>query len=126
MCGEVFYGNDRLISKLWYNPKCSKCRKALSLLEEKEVAVQEVRYLEDPPGLEQLEEVLSLLCVEPREIMRKTENVYSEMDLGNPLRSREELMKAMIENPVLIQRPIFVHQGRAVIARPPEKVLELV
>lgn len=110
---------------LWHNPRCSKSRQTVELLNEKRVALKIVKYLEDTPSAQQIAEVLDMLDLEPRELMRKRETVYQELDLDDPEKSRETLIKAMVDNPILIERPVFIYAGRAQIGRPPESVLRL-
>ncbi len=111
---------------VWHNPKCSKSRKTLELLEKRGFKPQVRRYLEDPPTQEELDQVLEALNLDPRELMRRREAEYEEMDLADAGRTHEELTRAMINNPVLIQRPVVLtSDGRAKLGRPPESVLSL-
>ena len=110
---------------IYHNPKCSKSRQTLKLLEEHGSAPTIVEYLKSPPTAEKLKEVLSQLGVAPRDLMRKKESAYSENDLGNTSLSDESLIDAMIANPILIERPIVLANGKAAIGRPPEQVLEI-
>jgi len=110
--------------QLYFNPSCSKCRSALSLLEEHHIDADSVRYLDVPPTLADLERLMDLLGIEdPREMMRTGEPVYVELGLGD--RPQSDLLEAITKHPILLERPIFVAGDRAVIARPPERVLEL-
>lgn len=110
--------------QIWFNPSCSKCRGAKQLLEEHGVAYDERRYLDDPPTREELDRVLTLLGVEPWELARTSEPAAEAVrDLPH---DREQWLEAMVANPVLIERPIVLtDDGRAVVGRPPEKVLDL-
>ncbi len=109
---------------VWFNPACSKCRGARDLLSERGVEANYLRYLEEAPGRDQLEEVLKLLGTnDPRAIIRTGEAVYTELGLDSA--GRDELLEAMAAHPILIERPIAIAGGRAVIGRPPERVLEL-
>ena len=110
---------------IWHNPRCSKSRRALELLEERGLEPAIVRYLDEPPSREEIEHVLSLLGIEPRELMRRGEQLYRELGLDSDALSREALVAAMVGNPVLIERPVVIADGRAAIGRPPERVLEL-
>jgi len=110
---------------IYHNPRCTKSRLTLALLEEKGIAAEVVTYLDTPLSVETLESVLSALGMEPRALMRKGENVYKELDLANEGLSRAALINAMIENPILIERPIVVNGNKAAIGRPPENVLEI-
>ena len=110
--------------QLFVNPSCSKCRTALSLLAERGIEADSVLYLERPPTTAELTELMRLLGVDdPRQMMRTGEPVYAELKLHD--RAPDELLEAIAEHPVLLERPIFVVGQRAVIARPPERVLEL-
>lgn len=111
---------------LYHNPRCSKSRQALALLEESGVNPTVVRYLETPPDAATLQQLLVMLGLEPRDLMRKGEEEYTALDLANPALTREALIAAMVAHPRLIERPIVVANGRAVIGRPPEKVLAIV
>ena len=112
------------MSSLYYNPACSKCRTAAGLLEDAGVDVGLVRYLDTPPTVESLEELMGMLGIDdPRAMMRAGEAIYAE--LGLDAASGAELLEAIAAHPILLERPIFVRDGRAVIARPPERVKEL-
>lgn len=110
--------------QVYFNPKCSKCRTVRSILEERGVEPEYVRYLEQAPTREQLEMVMRQLGADdPREMMRTQEQLYDE--LGLAAATHDELLEAMTAHPTLVQRPIIIGGGRAVIARPPERALEL-
>ena len=110
--------------QIYVNPSCSKCRSALSLLEERHVDAESIRYLDTPPTLAELTRLMDLLGVDdPRAMMRTGEPQYVELGLGD--RSGDDLLEAITQYPILLERPIFVVGDRAVIARPPERVLEL-
>jgi len=111
---------------LWHNPRCSKSRQALKLLQERGVEPEIRKYLEQPPSFEELSHVLDLLGFEPRDLMRKKEAPYKELSLKDPNKTREELIQAMVEHPILIERPVLIVGQKAVLGRPPERVLELV
>ncbi|QSA97440.1 arsenate reductase (glutaredoxin) [Methylococcus sp. EFPC2] len=110
---------------IYHNPRCSKSRAALELVRGKNSAAEVVEYLKVPPTAEELENLLNLLGMEPRELMRKGEAIYKEAGLDDPSLDRKALIAAMVQHPILIERPIVVHDGKAVIGRPPEKVLEI-
>ncbi len=111
---------------IWHNPRCSKSREALSLLEARALSPTVVRYLDAPPSAEEIERVLGLLRAEPRALMRTKEALYAELGLDDPSLSREALVAAMVEHPALIERPVVIRDGReAVLGRPPEAVLAL-
>jgi arsenate reductase len=109
---------------VYFNPKCSNCRTVQSILQEKGVEASYVRYLEQAPTREDLEQVLKRLGTDdPREIVRTKEPEYRELGLARA--SREELLDAMVAHPILIQRPIVIAGDKAIVARPGERVLEL-
>lgn len=110
---------------IYHNPRCSKSREALRLIEERGLEPQVVRYLETPPDAPTLDAILRLLRLEPRELMRRTEPEYEALGLDDPSRSREALIAAMVAHPRLIERPIVVKDGKAILGRPPERVLDL-
>jgi arsenate reductase len=110
---------------IYYNPACSKSRQSLELLEQQGVPVKIIEYLKTPPDAVTLEAILDMLGMQPRDLMRQHEKEYTGAGLDNPGLSREQLINAMIEHPRLIERPIVVRNGKAIIGRPPEKVLEV-
>ena len=109
---------------IYHNPHCSKSRQTLALLGEHGVEPKIVEYLQNPPDPETLETVLEKLGMEPQAAMRTKENEYRTLGLSGVTDS-QSLIRAMTENPILIERPIVVSGSRARIGRPPEKVLEL-
>lgn len=111
--------------EIWHNPKCSKSRAALELLERSGRNLTVIRYLETPPTAARLEQVLALLGIEPRALMRTKEPEYEARGLDDPKLSRKELIRAMVDAPVLIERPIVITERGAVVARPPERVNEV-
>jgi arsenate reductase (glutaredoxin) len=112
---------------VWFNPSCSKCRGTRDLLAERGVDADYVEYLRDTPSRDDLVRVAVLLgCADdPRAMMRTGEKVYGELGLGDAGVTTDQLFDAMVAHPILIERPIVVRGDRAVIGRPPEKVLEL-
>lgn len=110
---------------IWHNARCSKSRQTLALLEERGLSPKIVKYLEEPPTAAELERVLGLLDVAPRELMRKKEAAYGELGLGDEGKTRGELIAAMVENPTLIERPLVVVGDAAALGRPPENVLSI-
>jgi len=112
--------------KIYHNPSCSKSRQTLQLLTEKSgktAKAEVIEYLKSPPSNQELKHILSLLALSPRQLMRTNEKAYTELNLQNPALSNDELIDAMIAHPILIQRPIVIANGKAVIGRPPESVL---
>ena len=97
----------------------------MEILENEGVNISVIEYLKTPPDSSELAEVLDMLGLEPRDLMRKHEAPYRENMLDNPDLSREQLIQAMIDNPVLIERPVIINGNKATIGRPPEKVLDI-
>lgn len=111
--------------RLFHNPRCSKSRAALSLLEERGIAPEIVTYLDQPPSAEELRAVAGMLGLPPRALLRTGEPEYATLGLADESLEDAALVDAMVAHPRLIERPILIHDGRAVIGRPPERVLEL-
>ena len=111
---------------IYHNPRCSKSRKTLELIRSKGIKPVIIEYLKDPPTRKKLKEILVMLKLEPRQLMRINENVYKEKELDNPSLSKDQLVSAMVENPILIERPIVIANGKAIIGRPPENVLGII
>ncbi len=109
---------------IWHNPRCSKSRNAVTLLEEKGIDADVVKYLDTPPTKEELVEVLKMLGISARELMRTKEAIYKELNL-NEETDEDKLIEAMVENPKLIERPIVIKDGKAAIGRPIENIIEL-
>lgn len=107
---------------LYHNPRCSKSRDALNLLREQGQEPEVVLYLETPPNAKTLKALLGKLGISARELLRKGEDAYKELNLADETLSEAALIKAMVENPKLIERPIAVNGDKAVIGRPPENV----
>lgn len=110
---------------LFHNPRCSKSRGALELLEARGLAPEIVRYLETPPSAAELKALLGKLGISARQLLRSGEEEYKSLGLDNPELSEDALIRAMLEHPKLIERPILVVGDKAVIGRPPEKILEI-
>lgn len=110
---------------IYHNPRCSKSRQTLALLEEKGIKPRVVAYLDTPPDAATLDRLLNMLGLEPRELMRRKEAPYKDLNLADEGLSRADLIQAMIDNPILIERPIVEANGKAAIGRPPESVLEI-
>jgi len=109
----------------WHNPRCRKSREALQLLEGKGARLNIVKYLETPPSRAELTRVLALLAMAPRDLMRKKEALYKELHLKDPSKTEEDLVNAMADNPILIERPVAIKGDQAVLGRPPEQLLAL-
>ena len=110
---------------LYHNPRCSKSRQALALLEERGLQPNVVRYLETPLAADELQALLARLSIGPRQLLRSGEEEYSTLNLADPALSDAQLIAAMVAHPRLIERPILVAGDVAVVGRPPEKVLEI-
>lgn len=111
--------------KVYHNPRCSKSRQTMELLSEKGLQVDTIEYLKTPPSKQELKQILDMLGLTPRELMRTHEAEYKENNLADESLSRDQLIDAMLKFPKLIERPIVVCNGKAVIGRPPETVLEI-
>lgn len=110
---------------IYHNPRCSKSRQSLEILHERGVQPEIVEYLKTPPDRATLEKLLKMLKVQPRDLLRKSEPEYKDAGLDDESLTDEQLVEAMLDHPVLIERPIVVINGKAVIGRPPERVLEI-
>ncbi len=110
---------------IYHNPRCSKSRQTLALLEDRGLAPQIVHYLDSPPDAATLERILGQLGIGARDLMRRKEAPYKELGLADPELGEDELIRAMVENPILIERPIVVAGDRAALGRPPEAVLDI-
>lgn len=117
--------NTVMDTVIYHNPRCSKSRQALALLEEAGVEARVVRYLETPPTAEELDRLLTTLGVEPVEVMRTKDDLYQELGLSGRTIGREDGIRLLVEHPALLERPIVVRGDKAVVARPPERVSEV-
>lgn len=111
--------------EIWHNPRCSKSRQTLQLLEDNNIEPNVRKYLEDPPSAEQLGLVLEWLGMEPLELVRTKEALFKELGLKGADLSRDEWIQTMVANPKLIERPVVIHGEQAAVGRPPENVLTL-
>ncbi|MEE3999388.1 arsenate reductase (glutaredoxin) [Tenacibaculum sp. FZY0031] len=111
--------------KIYHNPRCSKSRQGLEILENSEKEFEVVKYLETIPSTEELKEIIRLLNISPIDLVRKNEKIWKEEYKGKEL-SDSEIINAMIENPKLIERPIVVNNNKAVVGRPPESIKEII
>jgi arsenate reductase len=111
--------------QILHNPRCSKSRATLELLKANGVEPEIVLYQQTPPNAEQLVSILAMLDMQPRDLMRKGQSEYKDMGLNDVQLSDEQLIAAMIEAPILIERPIVLANGKAAIGRPPESVLDI-
>jgi arsenate reductase len=110
---------------IYHNPRCAKSRDTLALLKGRGVQPRVIEYLKTPPSAPELEALLTKLQLKPRELMRKKEAVYAELGLDDPKLSDDALIKVMVENPILIERPIVVNGSKAALGRPPEAALAI-
>ncbi|MEE4236774.1 MAG: arsenate reductase (glutaredoxin) [Anderseniella sp.] len=108
---------------IWHNPRCSKSRQTLALIEGKGIRPEVVEYLKTPPSREDVARVVQLLGVSPIDLMRKGETVYKELEIEVRPLGDDELIAAMAANPILIERPVVIANGKAALGRPPENVL---
>lgn len=111
---------------IYHNPRCSKSREALRLLRENSVEPRIVEYLKEPPSSAELIAILDKLDMPPRDLIRRKEAPYRDLNLDDASLGRDALVAAMAAHPVLIERPVVVKGDRAVLGRPPERVLEIV
>lgn len=108
--------------KIYHNPRCSKSRQTLALIEEAGVQPEVIEYLKTPLTTDELDSILKKLKMEPQQLMRKGEAIYRELELAKRDLSREEAIAIMVEHPKLIERPIVIQGRQAVLGRPPENV----
>jgi len=111
--------------KIYHNPRCSKSRQTLQLLQEKNVDIEIIEYLKTPPTAAELGDILNKLNMEPRALMRKNEAEYKTTGMDNTGLSLDELIAGMVASPKLIERPIVLANDKAAIGRPPESVLDI-
>lgn len=110
---------------IFHNPRCSKSRQTLQLIKDRGFEPMVIQYLKTPPDKHALNDILKLLNMEPRDLMRSKEKVYKELGLADPSLTRDELIEAMIQHPILIERPIVITNENAALGRPPEQVLKI-
>ncbi len=111
---------------IYHNPRCSKSRETLALLEKEQLKIRVIKYLETPPDSATLQQIIDLLgFASARQLMRTKEKIYKELALQDE-KDEATLLRAMVENPKLIERPIVLANGKAAIGRPPESVLEII
>ena len=114
-----------MTTKIFHNPRCSKSRQTLQILTDRDEQLEVVEYLKTPPGKSELTEIIQLLGITPRELLRKGEAEYKEAGLSNMELSDEQIIDAMVAYPKLIERPIVIKNNQARLGRPPEQVLEI-
>ena len=108
---------------IWHNPRCSKSREALAIVDESGSEKEIVKYLETNPDSETIKNLLEMLGLTPRELMRTKEAIYKELNLKDET-DDEKLIEAMAQNPKLIERPVLIKNGKAIIGRPTERIAE--
>ena len=111
--------------KIYHNPRCTKSRQTLQLLEAKGYEPEIVLYLQNPPSSAEIKKMLKALDIKPRELMRTKEPEYKEQNLADESLSQQALINAMVTTPKLIERPIAVNGDKVAIGRPPENVLTI-
>ena len=111
---------------IYHNPRCSKSRQTLEILNQQDVSTEVVLYLENPPSIEEVTSILQKLGLDPRDVIRKGEEEYKLLNLKDQSLTENELITFMSENPKLIERPIVIKGNKAVIGRPPENVLSII
>ena len=110
---------------IFHNPRCSKSRKTLEIIEINNVEVQVILYLQNPPSVSELNSLLEKLGMKASELVRKRESIIKELDIDLSSISNDDLISIMAEHPILIERPIVFNESSAIIGRPPENVEEL-
>jgi arsenate reductase len=110
---------------IYHNPRCSKSRATLALLKERGVDVSVIEYLKEPVDDIELRQILDLLAIPARDLLRKSESIYTELGLDDMSLSEDAIIEAILKNPILMERPIVVTPNKARIGRPPESVLEI-
>lgn len=112
--------------RIYHNPRCSKSRETLALLQEQGLQVEVIEYLKNSPSAAELTDILQKLGLSARELLRKGEDEYQSLNLADPNLTEAMLIEAMANHPILIERPIVVQGQQARLGRPPQKVLEIV
>lgn len=111
--------------QILHNPRCSKSRQTLALLEEKGIEPEIIKYLDTPPTAAELKAILQKLKISARDLLRKGEDDYKSLNLADSSLTEDQLIEAMVSHPKLIERPIVIKDGQAKIGRPPESVLDI-
>ncbi|MFY0624855.1 MAG: arsenate reductase (glutaredoxin) [Reichenbachiella sp.] len=112
------------MTKILHNPRCTKSRQTLAILEEKGEQVEIIEYLKTPPTIEELTAIVEALAISPYSLLRRGEKIFKEQFKGKEL-SDSEWIEAMVNNPILIERPIVIKDGKAVLGRPPENIIDI-
>jgi arsenate reductase len=116
--------NDKVV--IYHNPKCSKSRETLQILQDNNIDPEIIDYLADPPTAHELNKIIAMLGVSARDLMRSTEPAHKEANLDDDSLSDDDIIAAICEYPALLQRPIVVSGNKAIIGRPPVRVLEII
>ena len=114
-----------MMVKIYHNPRCSKSRNTLGILRDRGIEPEIVEYLKFPPTTKELTKILTLLEMTPRQLMRRGEKTYKEKSLNDASLPDKKLLAAMVSDPILIERPIVLANGKAALGRPPESVIEI-
>ncbi|MFT5487526.1 MAG: arsenate reductase [Paracoccaceae bacterium] len=122
---RITAGEPGVSVTIYHNPRCSKSRATLALLEEKGIVPEIIEYLGTPPSKEEMNRILDGLDMAPRDLMRRKEQPYAALNLGDDSMSRDALIDAILANPILMERPVVVKGGKYALGRPPENVLEI-
>lgn len=109
--------------KIYHNPRCTKSRQTLQLLRDQDIEPEVIEYLKTPPTTKELKNILNYLNITPRDLLRTKESVFKTLQLDNPELTNNDIIQAMVDNPILIERPIVVANHKAAIGRPPENIL---
>ncbi|TWT50895.1 Arsenate reductase [Rubripirellula amarantea] len=113
------------MTTVFHNPRCSKSRAAVELLDSREMQFEIVKYLETPPSEKELAKILAMLGIAPEQLVRKGEKVFKELNLDDQKLTDKDWMALLVAHPKLMERPIVVHKGKAAIGRPLENIVEL-
>ena len=111
--------------KIYHNPRCSKSRNTLQILRDRGIEPEIIEYMKTPPSVNELTKILDLLAMAPRRLMRRGEKIYKEQGLNDDSLSDKKLVAAMVADPILIERPIVLANGKAALGRPPESVTDI-
>lgn len=114
-----------MTTQIFHNPRCSKSRQTLKLLEDNNQDIEIIEYLKTPPKASELKKILKMLNISPRDLLRKGEKEYKEANLADKSLTDQQIIDAMVKYPKLIERPIVIKNGKAMIGRPPEQVLDI-
>jgi arsenate reductase len=110
---------------IYHNPRCSKSRETLAMLQDKGIKPVVIEYLNTPPDKKTLQDILGKLGLSARQLLRAKEQAYQDLKLENTALTEQQIIAAIVENPILMERPIVLANGKAAIGRPPENVLEI-